>query len=65
MVESVRRYRYTDFDNPRYYNIAWLKLLEEADKIIKLTGSVFEVAPQHGFQPAVVSALRKKQGAEQ
>jgi nucleoside-diphosphate-sugar epimerase len=64
MVESVRRYRYTDFDNPRYYNIAWLKLLEEADKIIKVTGSVFEVAPQQGFQPAVVSALRKKQGAD-
>jgi hypothetical protein len=64
MVESIRRYRYTDFGNPRYYNIAWMKLLEEADKIIKVTGSVFDVAPQPGFQPLVVNALRKKQGAD-
>ncbi len=64
MVENIRRYRYTDFDNPRYYNISWLKLLEEADKIIKVTGSVFEVPAQTGFQPAVVNALRKKQGAD-
>lgn len=45
MVESVNRYRYTDFDNPRYYNIVWMKLLEEAHKIIKITGSVFDAAP--------------------
>ncbi|MEW5975180.1 MAG: SDR family oxidoreductase [Acidobacteriota bacterium] len=64
MVDNISRYRYTDFDNPRYYNIAWMKLLEEADKIIKVTGSVFEVAPASGFQPAVVSAMRKKQGAD-
>jgi nucleoside-diphosphate-sugar epimerase len=42
MVEKIRRYRYTDFDSPRYYNIAWMKLLEEADRIIDVTGSVFE-----------------------
>jgi nucleoside-diphosphate-sugar epimerase len=64
MVESITHYRYTDFDNPRYYNIAWMKLLEEADKIIKVTGSVFEVSSPATFQPAVVSALRKKQGAD-
>jgi nucleoside-diphosphate-sugar epimerase len=45
MVEKIRHYGYTDFDNPRYYNIKWMKLLEEADKIIKITGSVFE-APE-------------------
>src|SRR5262245_1331456 len=64
LVENVERYRYTDFDNPRYYNIAWMKLLEEADKTIKLTGAVFEVAPQAGFQPTLVNPLRKKQGAD-
>ncbi len=64
MVESVSRYRYTDFDNPRYYNIAWMKLLEEADKIIKVTGSVFELSQASGFQPTLVNALRKRQGVE-
>lgn len=64
MVESISRYRYTDFDNPRYYNIAWMKLLEEADKIIKLTGSVFEVVPGQAFQPTLVNPIRKMQGAD-
>jgi hypothetical protein len=31
-IESIARYRFSDFDNPRYYNIAWMKLLEEADR---------------------------------
>ncbi len=64
MVESIRRYRYTDFDNPRYYNIAWMKLLEEADKIIHYTGSVFDTVPRPGFQPAVVNSLRRAQGGD-
>jgi nucleoside-diphosphate-sugar epimerase len=64
MVESVSRYRYTDFDNPRYYNIAWMKLLEEADKIIRVTGSVFELPLQTSFQPTLVNSLRKKQGSD-
>jgi nucleoside-diphosphate-sugar epimerase len=54
MVESISRYRYTDFDNPRYYNITWMKLLEEADTIIRITGSVFDAAPAAPFKPAVV-----------
>jgi len=41
MGEKIRAYGYTDFDNPRYYNIRWMKLLEEAHRIIELTGSVF------------------------
>jgi nucleoside-diphosphate-sugar epimerase len=43
MVEKINRYRYTEFDDPRYYNIKWIKILEEAEKIIKVTGSVFNV----------------------
>ncbi|HYM09355.1 MAG TPA: SDR family oxidoreductase [Bryobacterales bacterium] len=43
MVEKIRRYRYTDFDNPKYYNIRWMKMLEEAHKVIRVTGSVFGV----------------------
>jgi nucleoside-diphosphate-sugar epimerase len=42
MVEKVQRYGYNDFDNPRYYNIRWMRLLEEAQRIIEITGSVFE-----------------------
>ena len=40
LVEEIRRYEYTDFDNPRYYNIAWFKLLEEAVEIAKTHGYV-------------------------
>jgi hypothetical protein len=42
MVAEIERYKYTDFDNPRYYNIQWMRLLEEAHEVIRLTGSVFE-----------------------
>ena len=42
MVERIPQYRYDDFDNPKYYNIRWMRLLEEADKIIAITGSIFE-----------------------
>ena len=42
MVEKIRRYGYTDFDNPRYYNIRWMRLLDEAHQIVRITGSVFE-----------------------
>ncbi|MBU1878861.1 MAG: NAD-dependent epimerase/dehydratase family protein, partial [Chloroflexi bacterium] len=45
LVEKIRRYGYTDFDNPRYYNIRWMRLLEEAQQIIGITGSVFEAGP--------------------
>ncbi|NIR47760.1 hypothetical protein GWN42_20340, partial [candidate division KSB1 bacterium] len=31
------------FDNPRYYNIRWLKMLEEAQGIVSITGDVFGV----------------------
>lgn len=47
MVEKAQQYGYTDFDNPKYYNIRWMRLLEEAHKIIRVTGSVFE-APTIG-----------------
>ncbi|HID63519.1 MAG TPA: SDR family oxidoreductase [Anaerolineae bacterium] len=42
MVRKIKDYGYTDFDNPRYYNIRWMRLLEEAHKIVKVTGAVFE-----------------------
>jgi len=42
MVDKIRRYGYTDFDNPKYYNIRWMRLMEEAQQVIQVTGSVFE-----------------------
>ncbi len=41
MLENIKASKYDDFDNPRYYNIKWMQMLEETDKIIKITGSVF------------------------
>jgi nucleoside-diphosphate-sugar epimerase len=41
MVQKIHQYGYTDFDNPRYYNIRWMRLLEEAQEITRITGSVF------------------------
>lgn len=45
MVGKIKAYGYDDFLNPRYYNIRWMRLLEEANRIISVTGSVFE-APE-------------------
>jgi biotin operon repressor len=43
MVEKIRAHGYTDFDNPKYYNIRWMKLLVDAQEVIEVTGSVFGV----------------------
>jgi nucleoside-diphosphate-sugar epimerase len=57
MVENIRRYKYEDFDNPRYYNIAWMRLLEQAQAVIRVTGSVFE-APAKSSAPLRVAEPR-------
>ncbi len=41
MVRQITSHGMTDWDNPRYYNIRWMQLLEEAHDIIGITGSVF------------------------
>ncbi len=43
MVENIRSYNYTDYEHPKYYNIQWMRLLEEANKVIQVTGSVFDI----------------------
>jgi nucleoside-diphosphate-sugar epimerase len=48
MVSKIQEYGYTDFDNDRYYNIRWMKLLEEARDIIAVTGGVFEEPSTEG-----------------
>jgi nucleoside-diphosphate-sugar epimerase len=42
MIARIRASGLTDFDNPRYYNIQWMKALEEAERVIRITGSVFQ-----------------------
>ena len=46
MVEKIREYGYTDFDNDRYYNIRWMKLLEHVKELIDITGTIFETPAQ-------------------
>jgi len=43
MVDMIREYGYTDFDNDRYYNIRWMKLLEQVKQTIDITGTIFEM----------------------
>ena len=40
MVEQIRRNGFTDFSNPRYYNIEWMKVLEESVEIVATHGYV-------------------------
>lgn len=47
MVERIRADGFTDFENPRYYNIRWMLLLEEAARILSQTGYLFE-KPEEG-----------------
>jgi nucleoside-diphosphate-sugar epimerase len=41
MVSQIAAHGYDDYDNPRYYNIRWMRLLEEAQNIASVTNSVF------------------------
>ena len=42
IVRRVRADGRTDFDNPRYYNIRWLQLLEDQRKAAGTPGSVLD-----------------------
>jgi nucleoside-diphosphate-sugar epimerase len=46
MVEQINLHGYTDYSNPRYYNIDWMKLLEEAVEIVGKHGYV--LSKPHG-----------------
>jgi nucleoside-diphosphate-sugar epimerase len=55
MVEEIERRGYTDFSHPRYYNIEWMKLLEEAVGIATTKGYVLS-------RPGGVGAMRAAGG---
>ncbi len=41
MVKMIQKNGYTDFLNPRYYNIQWLTMLSEMETTLKRMGSLF------------------------
>jgi nucleoside-diphosphate-sugar epimerase len=41
MVQMIQKEGYTDFLNPKYYNIQWMTLLCEMESTVKRIGSVF------------------------
>ena len=57
LITHRTRYRYSDFDNPRYYNIRWLKLLEEAERVLGVPGALFGL-PGHTERGAGIPHLR-------
>lgn len=42
MVQRIRQGGYTDFENPRYYNIEWIRVLEKAYQLTHPSGSVLD-----------------------
>ena len=56
MVEQIRRNNAGDFDNPKYYNIRWLKLLEEAERIVGNGVSIFDAPPDDTARPRLAVA---------
>lgn len=56
MVQEIKRWGYTDFSHPRYYNINWMKLLEESAQIIRTHGYVL-TKPEPLTPPDDVAAL--------
>jgi nucleoside-diphosphate-sugar epimerase len=47
----------SELENPRYYNIRWLKLLEEAEKVLAAPGALFGI-PARSERPSTVTHLR-------
>jgi len=50
MVREIRAHGYTDFSHPRYYNIEWMKLLEESVETVSRHGFVLS-KPGWGEDP--------------
>lgn len=57
-LEKLKGMKRADFEDPRYYNIRWLKLLEEAETVLGVPGALFGI-PERNERPAVVRPLRE------
>jgi nucleoside-diphosphate-sugar epimerase len=56
-LENLKGLSISELENPRYYNIRWLKLLEEAERVLGAPGALFGTAarPERG---TTITALR-------
>lgn len=45
-LEKLRGASISELENPRYYNIRWLKLLEEAERVLGAPGALFGIPPR-------------------
>lgn len=61
MIEGIQRFGYTDFENPKYYNIRWLMLLDETYKTLQPEGSVLDIP---NLLPAPVLSQRSLEPSE-
>lgn len=41
MVDKIKKFNDLNFDDPVYYNINWMKTLERAEEVIRITGKIF------------------------
>ena len=60
MVKEIERNGMTDFSHPRYYNIEWMKLLEDANLIVARHGYVLN-KPDFASGPVAVDQLRAQE----
>lgn len=62
MVKEIQRRGYTDFSHPRYYNIEWMKMLEEVVGIVSRHGYVLS-KPEWRGSAGTVEGAEGAQGA--
>ncbi|MFN2590896.1 MAG: NAD-dependent epimerase/dehydratase family protein [Actinomycetota bacterium] len=60
MVREIERFGYTDFSHPRYYNIEWMKLLEESADIVARHGYVLN-KPHFAARPVALEDVRSQE----
>jgi nucleoside-diphosphate-sugar epimerase len=58
LVEKLRGKSIAELESPRYYNIRWLKLLEEAERVLNAPGALFGL-PARGERPSGVTRIRE------
>ena len=63
MVEKIRDYGYTDFDNDRYYNLRWMKLLEQVKQTIDITGTIFDMPSEKAVLELAAGARGRRASA--
>jgi nucleoside-diphosphate-sugar epimerase len=57
-IEKLRNVPPGQFEDPRYYNIRWLKLLEEAETVLSAKGNLWGVPGQPQRDPGNVRAIK-------